>query len=170
MTASLAYELLEARHIDELGALLLNDDVYRFIGGEPPTPAQFRRHIERVLAGPPADRPGIVWINYVVRLSPSGPIVGRLEATLHDGLAEVAFLFGPAHWGRGHATQGLRWLNAVLLSRGVPHGLWASTDPRNKRSAALLERCGYQRMAPTEGIRLFSYEQGDALFACRGSL
>lgn len=91
-------------------------------------------------------------------------MLGRLEATLHDGLAEVAFLYAPPSWGRGLATDGLRWLHRELRSRSAT-ALWATTDPENTASAALLTRCGYRRVASDRRPLLCSFDDGDTVFA-----
>ncbi|WP_308504504.1 GNAT family N-acetyltransferase [uncultured Actinomyces sp.] len=82
-----------------------------------------------------------IWSAVVI--DASGQMLGRLEATVHDGLAEVAFLFGPGHWGHGHAQQGLVWLQAEVSRRCGVHDFWATTVPANQRCQRLLLRCGY---------------------------
>ena len=150
-------------HLDELEAVLRNDQVYAHIGGVPSS-EQFRLGTQRALRGPPADRVGERWINFVVRDGPHGPLLGRLEATVHDGLAEVAFLFGRQHWGKGHATAGLHWLHAHLASAHGITTFWATTVPANTESRALLERCGYVARDPATVPRLYTYDAGDLVF------
>jgi RimJ/RimL family protein N-acetyltransferase len=89
----------------------------------------------------------------------------RLEATVHDGIAEVAFLFGPAHWGKGHATAGLLWLHAHLAAEHGAPVLWATTVPANAASRALLERCGYAPRDPASAPLLYTYDEGDLVFS-----
>ncbi len=164
MVRHLIFEPLSVEHARELGAVLLNEQVYEHIGGTPPSLDDLRDGIKRVLAGPPPHRAGDEWINYVVRLTGSNALVGRLEATVHDGIAEVAFLFGPEHWGKGYATEGLRWLHRLLLSRPDCHALWATTVPANHRCQSLLVRCGYRLAASERPSRLVSYDDGDLVF------
>src|SRR5690349_10313093 len=103
MTAArLHFDALTLHDLDALEELLRNEAVYAFIGGVPDS-GRFRLAATRALAGPPASRAGERWLNFAVRDLDSGELLGRLEATVHDGLAEVAFLFGPRHWGRGAA-------------------------------------------------------------------
>ena len=157
------YEPLTASAVAEVAAALDDERVYRFIGGRPP-----RRVVEeglrRARVGPPADAHGESWLNFVVRHSASREVLGRLEATLHHGIAEVAFLYAPRHWGQGLATQGLLWLHAALRARSVSE-LWATTTPLNAASAALLARCGYVRVAGDRRPLLSSYDDGDLVFA-----
>jgi RimJ/RimL family protein N-acetyltransferase len=80
-------------------------------------------------------------------------------------IAEVAFLFGPIHWGRGHATSALRWLHLHLREGPAPPTtFWGTTLPANTRSAALLERCGYVRVDPRTAPHLLSYDEGDLVY------
>jgi len=164
MSPGLVYEPLSLTHADELAALLLNAKVYRYLGGSPPSFERFRAGIERALSGPPADRANEHWINYVVRDSVGGRIVGRLEATIHSQVAEVAFLFGPAYWGKGYAMRGLLWLHDQLRSRYKKSELWATTVPANERCQALLIRCGYSLVDKASAPYLFSYDPGDLVF------
>jgi RimJ/RimL family protein N-acetyltransferase len=136
--------------------------VYEHIEPALPSHAEFRRRLERALAGPGPGRPGEQWLNFLVR-DASGAMVGRLEATVHHGLAEVAFLFGPAHWGRGLATAGLRWLHDELARRAGITDCWATTVPANPRCQRLLQRCGYQTAA-LPAHPLYSYDPGDLVF------
>jgi len=144
--------------------VLLNEAVYEHLGGEPPSSESFRLGVQRVLAGPPAHRAGDEWVNYVVRRRSDNTTLGRLEATVHDGIAEVAFLFGPEHWGKGYATEGLLWLHGLLLSRPDCASLWATTVPANRRCQAVLLRCGYELASVGRPARLVSYDDGDLVF------
>ena len=101
----------------------------------------------RRAAGP--GRPGERWINHAVRL-PDGPYLGRIEATVHvaEGWAEIAYLFGIAHRGRGHARAAVRWLLEQLEVEEV----WACTSVANLRSRRLLEALGFRQGSPTRPL------------------
>lgn len=102
------------------------------------------------IAGPPSEATGERWLNFTVRLAESREVIGRLEANIHDHLAELAFLYTPRLWGCGYASQGLLWLQSQLRENTSVQSFWATTHPENQRSAGLLERQGYVRM-PTQG-------------------
>jgi RimJ/RimL family protein N-acetyltransferase len=157
------YTPLQHRDIDELAAVLHNEAVYRFIGGLP-SRDDFERWLRQALAGPPRAATGERWINRVARLAETGEVIGRLEANVHDGVAEVAFLYAPACWGRGFASAGLRWLHDHLRRRSGIHTLWATTHPGNQRSATLLRRCGYVSAPPHGRPVLYSFDEGDWVF------
>ncbi|MCD8482729.1 MAG: GNAT family N-acetyltransferase [Verrucomicrobia bacterium] len=90
-------------------------------------------------------------------------MVGRLEATVHHGIAEVAFLLGPEYWGRGYASQSLQWLHAYLAENLALRQYWAVTAPANWRCQKLLLRNGYCEQSPPE-FPLYSYDPGDKIF------
>ena len=115
----------------------------------------------RVLEGP-GDGSAERWLNRTVRLD--GLVIGRVEATLHDGIAEIAYLLGPAWWGHGYATEAVRRLLAELESLGLSEA-WAVVDPANDRSAALLCRLGFVETEPT--VRLVTMDPGDRAFVRR---
>ena len=163
MVSEILYTPLVESEIDELATALHHKAVYEFIGGIP-TKTEFAVGLRRALEGPPAGAVGENWINYVARLAQTGELIGRLEATVHDGLAEVAFLYNPSFWGRGYASEGLFWLHDYLRRYKDVSSLWGTTLPENTRSAGLLHRCGYHRVSPEGLPRLYSYDEGDIVF------
>ncbi len=154
--------------VDPLSALLWHEAVYRHIGGLPEALSEVSTWLRHTLAGPRADDPPQRWLNYAMRLSSSGAYsgayVGLLQATVHGGIAEVAYLLAPAYWGLGLAEEGLQWLHGEL-GRICPEArCWATTLPANERSWRLLERCGYVRVEPATAPALMSYDEGDWVF------
>ena len=164
MNGRLIFEPLRQSHADELAAVLLTEQVYAYISERPPTVDAYRRRVEHILKGPPANMPGLSFENYAVRLASAGSVIGTLEATIHDSLAEVAYLFGPQYWGKGYATEALSWFSDLFLGRSSISGLWAATLQTNLRSVALLTRCGYRQVEPRHAPKLLSYEEGDLVF------
>lgn len=65
----------------------------------------------------------------------------RIRAEHHG--TEVGYLLSPEHWGRGLMQEALNAVTAYGLGPLGFHRMEAVTDPRNGRSRALLERCGY---------------------------
>jgi RimJ/RimL family protein N-acetyltransferase len=124
-----------------------------------------RARIDRVLSGPPADRPGERWLNWVVRFpaSPDAPVVGRLEATTYGDWGEIAYVFDPRVWGQGLATEATRWLVDHLADQGVPE-LWACIAPANSASTRLVERLGFELVAGRPPRPLGSYDETDVAY------
>lgn len=120
-----------------------------------------RTRVARVLAGPGANA-AETWLNRTIRLD--GVIVGRVEATLHGGIAEIAYLLDPARWGHGYATEAVRRLLVELEGMGVVEA-WAVVDPGNRRSIALLQRLGFVAAEPK--LPLVTMDPGDLAFVRR---
>lgn len=162
MGPSLQIEPLQPAHLEALAVVLRHPEVYAHIGGTVPTVEEFVLGLQRALAGPGPAHPGETWLNHLVR-DADGAMVGRLEATVHHGLAEVAFVFGPPAWGRGFASAGLRWLHGELARTAGVADFWATTTPANLRSQRLLQRCGYT-LAEPPACPLYSWDPGDLVY------
>ena len=92
-------------------------------------------------------------------------VLGRLEATGYpDGWAEVAYVFGPAHWGHGYATEGVRWMIGHLRAEHGITDVWAAVHPDNTSSVRLLERLGFERRTWPARRAVGSYDDGDLVF------
>lgn len=149
--------------IDGLATALHHEAVYEFIGGLQ-SRADFDLWLHRAIAGPPSKTPGEIWLNYAVRSADDESLIGRLEACIHDDLAEVAFLTKPSLWGRGYASAGLVWLQEHLRHHWNVGSIWASAHPENVRSAALLRKCGFVEALAHDLPALRSYDEGDVVF------
>ena len=122
---------LRAEHLAELAVQLRHPAVYEHIGGVPSL-EDFILDRERALRGPSGAASNEHWLNFLVREQASRQMVGRLEATLHHSIAEVAFLFSPSCWGRGFAFEALAWMHdEIQRSTGIA-SFWATTVPENK--------------------------------------
>lgn len=159
-TARLVIEPIDQHHAVGLFAALDHELVGRFIGGPDVTTLDaLRDRIGLLQAGPPAERDER-WYNFVV--AADSVVVGRIEATVHDGFAEIAYVFGPAFWGRGYAAEATAWLLDALRSDGIT-AFWATVVPENRASIALLERLGFVR-ADASDVTLFSFDDGDLTY------
>jgi RimJ/RimL family protein N-acetyltransferase len=164
----LIYEPLAASHAAGLCEALTDPLVYAHITGRFPTSvAGLEIAFARSAGGPPAERSSEIWWNFAVRLR-SGEFIGRIEATIHDGLAEVAYLLGPKYWGCGYATKALTWLHERLRESEGVNSYWATVHPENGRSIRLLERLGYGEVV-RGWPKLFSYDEYDRVFSKEAS-
>ena len=166
MTGTERLKMAPLRHADadELLAALDDPVVGEYLGGPDVTTIDaLHARIDRVRLGPPADRPDERWLNYVVRRTDDDVLVGRIEATTYGDWAEVAYVFGPAHWGNGYACEAMSWLVDDLMANRPVTQVWATVDPRNQRSRRLLERLGFT--IDTEPQRRpASFEDGDLVY------
>ncbi len=89
----------------------------------------------------------------------NGTYLGRIEATVHPGgWAEIAYVFGVAHRGRGLARAAVRWM---LEDIGVDE-VWATTTPANARSRRLLAALGFREVPRSRPLA--SWDPGDLTY------
>jgi RimJ/RimL family protein N-acetyltransferase len=119
--------------------------------------------IQRVATGGPASRPEERWLNMVVRRRTDDAIIGRVEATVVHRRAEVAYVFGPAWWGTGYATEATAWLIGHLCERFELDEIGAAIHRDNLASQQLARRVGMIEVAPPDPP-LTSYDRGDLVF------
>ena len=174
MRRRLSYEPLRADHAAELFGPLTDARVWRHIGPPDSTRVdELAAEFARRAAGPGPDAGTERWVNYAVRLIDGYAYCGRLEATVHGTWAEIAYLFGPAFWGRGFASEAVSWLREDLRKCFGVTELWAAVRPDNERSLRLLRRLGFVERTPTDGAAaeraLRSADAGDLLFRWSGN-
>ncbi|MGP3770261.1 GNAT family N-acetyltransferase [Streptomyces sp. SDT5-1] len=130
---------LRVEHADEMAGVLDDPALHTYIGGAPDTIEELRARYRRMLAGSP--EPGVDWLNWVVQLRADTRLVGTVQATVGDGVAELAWVVGAPWQGRGIATEAARGLVAWLGERGVG-ALRAHIHPEHRASAAVAAACG----------------------------
>ena len=155
--AALVYEPLGPGHASALFPVLGPARVWEHIeGSDGATEAQMRAAYARRAAG--SGRSDERWINHAVRLA-GGPYLGRIEATVHaEGWAEIAYVFGVGHRGRGYARAAVSWLLGQL---GVDE-VWAAVAAHNHRSRRLLVALGFREAPPARPLA--SWAPGDVAF------
>lgn len=168
MASRLLIEPLRAEHLAELSIHLRHPDVYEYIGGVPSLEDFVLDREIAALRGPRLATSNEPWLNFLVRDSATKQMLGRLEATLHDGIAEVAFLFSPTHWGKGYARESLAWLHREIQNTHGIASFWATTVTANTRCQALLHWAGYEPNHAGAPV-LYSFEEGDLVFHLSGA-
>ncbi|MCB1230755.1 MAG: GNAT family N-acetyltransferase [Verrucomicrobiae bacterium] len=160
----LTYEPLSAAHAPGLASVLCDPRVYEYIDAEIPTPESLAKEFERLAAGAPEHRARETWIDFAVRRRSDHTLIGRIEATVIERNAEVAYLFGPDYWGCGYGRESLRWLHQTLARRYGATDSWATITPANRRSLRLVEFFGYRETTADTWPILTSYDPGDRVF------
>lgn len=95
------------------------------------------------------DTPG-TWFQLAVRLRDSAQLIGDLGVRFPDDQprqAEIGFTIARTHQGRGFATEAVTGLLGHLFGTLRKHRVFASVDPQNQPSIALLERVGMRQEA-----------------------
>jgi ribosomal-protein-alanine N-acetyltransferase len=161
----LIFEPLRAEHAAALFEALRDPLVYEHLNCEPPAAVdELSEEFARLSAGPPPGRGDQQWINFAVQRKTDDRWIGRVPATVHANWAEVAYLFEPACWGHGYASESLAWLQRYIESQEGVSEFWASAAPTNQRSISLLLRADYRRASLCDVRPLGSFEAGDDVF------
>ncbi|MBU3692807.1 MAG: GNAT family N-acetyltransferase [Candidatus Nanopelagicaceae bacterium] len=154
-------EPLDLSHANGLFKALNHEEIGIYIGGADVTSlSALEDRIKFLKQGPKADS-NQLWVNFVVLLN--SEIVGRVEATLHDSIAEIAYLINPLLWGQGLGTAAAELLIDELRGKGE-YDFWATVTPENKASARVLEKLEFVEIDPGQAPQLLSYDSGDRTF------
>ncbi|NGM16247.1 GNAT family N-acetyltransferase [Verrucosispora sioxanthis] len=115
----------------------------------PNTYEQTQAHVQAAVAAGP-DR-----LVFAVLLNDE--VVGSAELRLHGrSTGEIAYVVHPRRWGQGIATDAARKLVRMGFEHHRRHRIFATCDPRNLASAAVLRKIGMRyegRMRGTAYVR-----------------
>ncbi|WP_399138878.1 GNAT family N-acetyltransferase [Streptomyces sp. NBUA17] len=93
------------------------------------------------------------WGVFVLVRRADGRAVGGIGfhgAPDEDGRVEIGYDLAEAARGNGYATEGLRALSAWALDRDEVTSVFATTEPGNAASQAVIARAGFRRAAVVE--------------------
>ncbi|WP_371603126.1 GNAT family N-acetyltransferase [Streptomyces sp. NBC_01220] len=147
-TARLDAEPLRVAYADEMAAVLADPALYAFTGGAPESAERLRARYARQTAGSPD--PDELWWNWVLRIRDEGRLAGYVQATVRGSGAEIAWVIGTEHQGRGYATEAARELVAHLLGGGAVRTVVAHVHPGHAASAAVAAAAGLVRTSEWE--------------------
>jgi RimJ/RimL family protein N-acetyltransferase len=118
--------------------------LYGYTGGAPPSLEELRSRYARQVAGRSPDH-GRGWLNWIVRERGRRTAVGLVQATVshevHGMVAEIAWLIGVSHQGRGYATEAAEAMVAWLGHNDV-NDVSAHINERHAASIAVAQRLG----------------------------
>lgn len=161
----LIYEKLMESHAAEMTDLLCDPRVYEFVDeGIAPTPEHLVRAFRFREAGPPEHRNTERWLDVVVRLKSTKEPIGRIESTVVENRAEVAYLLGADYWRQGYGSESLTWLEGRTRDKYAVTEFWATVTPGNIASRGLLLKHGYADVSDGEFPTLKSYNENDWVF------
>ena len=163
-TTRLQMEVLDHRHAGALVVALNHEAVGEFIGGpDVTTVAALHHRIDGLREGPPPGSADQQWLNFVVRRTGDGVVLGRVEATVYGEWAEIAYLFDPGVWGHGYATEAVQWLIDYLATALDVTEVWAAILHTNARSIRLAQRVGLVEQPNPTRVPA-SFDPGDVVF------
>jgi len=136
-TARCTLSLLCEDDLTESIRLLTDADVREYLGG-PISEAEAFRRLRFWLENGDS-------IHYAVRLKESGALIGIIAVAPHHNAVdkEVSYQFLPEYWGKGYASEAVKWtLDHCRDALGLSHVV-AETQVANARSCRLLEHMGF---------------------------
>lgn len=144
-TDRLVLEPLTAAHADVFYAPLQDDEIYTWISMDRPQAIDVMRERWGQLESRLAPSGEAAWLNWAVRLDTGGHI-GRIDAEVTTvGVAtNLGYVFFPAFWGRGYASEAVNAVVDHLIRLGVSE-LRATVTVGNHASGRVLEKAGFVR-------------------------
>jgi RimJ/RimL family protein N-acetyltransferase len=137
-TARLVLVPIAATDADEMAAIVADERLYWFTGGEPGTVESLRATLGRLAEDRAADR--AAQLNWVVRRRADRVAVGMLQAVFSGGgrAAEISWLVGVPWQGQGLASEAAIAVVSWLETQGVEQvTAWirpTTTPPNRLRS------------------------------------
>ncbi|MGW0823070.1 GNAT family N-acetyltransferase [Streptomyces sp. NPDC002845] len=144
-TQRLRLEPLRVAHAREAFAVFDDIRLHTWTGGTPCTLEELEAKYRRQSAGrSPDGRHG--WLNWMLRRSADGQLVGTVQATLRHTAAdrmeaELAWVVGVDHQGRGYGREGALGMADWLRAHGVG-ALSAHIHPRHEASIGIARALG----------------------------
>jgi len=148
LTARLRLSRLLPSDAEELYAYRSQPDVGRYQSFEPSALADAEAFIGMLL--PHAFDTAGRWFQFGIRLQEQGTLIGDMGAHLmadDPRQVEIGFTVAPVFQGQGLATEAVHGLLSYLFAKHQKHSVFASVDPRNSASIALLKRIGMRKEA-----------------------
>lgn len=147
-TPRLRLEPLRERHAEDLFVGLQDERIYEFVPSTAPTDTESLRNKFRRLESRKSPDGSEDWLNWAVRCNSTDECIGYVQATIPPNApASIAFILFPSYWGRGYAHEAATAMLEFLAASFSVRNFRASVDPDNRRSIALLERLGFNRVA-----------------------
>lgn len=123
-------------------------EVCRYQSFEPGSLGDVEEFI-RCLESTPFDTAG-TWFQFAIRLRETGQLIGDLGAHFiadDPRQVEIGFTVSPASQGQGFGTEAVTGVLDFLFGTLRKHRVFASVDPNNQPSVALLKRVGLRQEA-----------------------
>lgn len=123
-------------------------EVCRYQTFEPGSPGEVEEFIGSLQSNP-FDTAG-TWFQFAVRLQESGQLIGDFGTHFSADdprQVEIGFTVSPEHQGQGYGTEAVVGVLDYLFGTLQKHRVYASVDPRNEPSVALLKRIGMRQEA-----------------------
>lgn len=150
ITPTLTLEPLLASHAKEMFELLGDPAIYRYLDYTAPVSAEYLRGVYQRWEARRSPDASEAWLNWVIRPRDQ-PLAGYVQATVTSNRsAYVAYVLASRYWGRGYARLSVEAMLDHLASAYEVDRYLATVEVKNERSIRLLERLGFQAVAPRD--------------------
>jgi [ribosomal protein S5]-alanine N-acetyltransferase len=85
---------------------------------------------------------------WAITLTGDDRLIGMVEMRVNGSRADIGYVLGKRHWGRGYVPEALRAVVDWAMAQPEIYRVWAFCDVENLGSARVMEKIGMQR----EGI------------------
>jgi RimJ/RimL family protein N-acetyltransferase/SAM-dependent methyltransferase len=147
-TPRLSLRPLSPADAEVIFAYRADPEVALYQGWEPQSLDQVRAFVDEVSSVEP-DTPG-TWFQLGICLKESGGLIGDFGFHFPENFphqVELGITLARAHQGKGYATEAMAAALDYCFRTLKKHRVFASVDPENRASIALLERAGFRREA-----------------------
>jgi ribosomal-protein-alanine N-acetyltransferase len=141
MARFVALEQLCESHAAPLFVILAEPDLWSLTDSDPPTSVEELAARYRRLESRRSPDGSQTWLNWAI-VADADPI-GFVQATVERDVAEIAYVVGCAHQGRGYAGLAIDEMLAMLRDDHGVATIVATVDARNTASLRLLARAGF---------------------------
>jgi RimJ/RimL family protein N-acetyltransferase len=135
--------------VDAMVAVLADEALYEFTGGQAPTREALQQRYRRQMEGP--TNVGEYWLNWITRTKADRRAVGFTQATVVGHSADVAWLVGIKDQGLGIATEAALAVCNWLASVGIDH-LYGHIHQLHTASQAVAIRLGMHRTGELDQV------------------
>ena len=122
-----------------------HDAVTKYQSWEPQSLREVRSFIQKI-AAVEFNSPG--WYQIGIALLGDGGLIGDCGIHILESeprIAEIAITIAPQSQSKGYATEALKAILALLFVKLSKHRVFASVDPENLSSMALMSRIGMRK-------------------------
>jgi [ribosomal protein S5]-alanine N-acetyltransferase len=122
-----------------------NAEILKYEAWGPNTPVQTKAFIDAAVSQ--AQVVPRMYFELVVCLAAGGEVIGGIGLRLKErkkGVASMGYVFHPAHWGQGYATEAAQAMARFARTLPEVNRIFATCDRENAASQRVLERCGLE--------------------------
>ncbi len=145
-TKQLILEPLVSQHADLFFKPLQSEKIYKWISSDPPESLLELLKYYKKLESRLNTQGNEARLNWAIRRISDGVYIGKFDADVNTAnvATNIGYLFFPAYWGSGYATESVSAIVKHLAMLGVLK-MFATVTLGNEASYRVLEKSGFAR-------------------------